>query len=424
MAKDFIDSKTQKILNLVGLDLPYFIGGGFWLSISTLIILLSGILLSSLFARLWPKDIYGQYSFLISSLGFLSIFSLSGMSEAVFQGSIENKDGVFKVAVQKVFSASLLGTLILISGSIYFYFRDNSNLALASLIAAGAFPFSAIGGLSLAFYKGKKNFRIVSILSIIVTLLTVFSTAAALLWFRSLILVVLFSTWSAALINIIILFKTFRDTKNEKKDKKLIKYGFFTSITGLIWLGLDYADRLFIPLFLGFEKFAIYTFSIFIPNQIQGFFKPIITLGQPKVTEISEKNLKNALISKSLQLEIIILGIVLLYIFSAPFIYRFFFPSYSESISLSQLFSLTLLYYPNNLFGAYLTKKRLIRESVIGTLIFAVFSFGSLLLFIYLWGLIGAVISKIFSRILQVVITQFIFFRELRKETTAISTNL
>ena len=424
MAKDFIDSKIQKFSNLVRLDVDYFISGGLWLTLSILFAGLGGIALSSLFARLWPKDVYGQYSFLVSALSFLSIFSLTGMQEAVFQGSIENKDGIFKEAARRVFVASILGTVILVLGSIYFYSRDNPNLALAVLLSSIAFPFSALGGLSVSFYKGKKNFRLVAIMSIGANLFSILMTAVALIWFRSFVVVALFSTWSTAFINILLVFKTLKDPKNNISDRKLLKYGFFASLTGFIWQGLDYADRFFIPLLLGFEKFAIYSFSIFIPNQIQAFFKSLVTLGQPKITEISDRNIKKALVTKSLYLEFLILIIVILYFFASPYVYRVLYPDYEESIFLSQLFAFSLLYYPSNLFGTYLTKKRLIRESVIGTLVFAVFSFGSLLLFIYLWGLIGAVISKIFSRILQVVITQFIFFRELRKEATAISTNL
>lgn len=410
---------SNKLSVWLKLDLSYFVKGGFWLAFSTLASILGGILLSSLFARIWPKDVYGQYSFLVSALGFLSIFSLTGMKEAVFQGSIENKDGIFKRATRKVFLASILGTVILILGSIYFYSRDNSNLAIAVLLSSFAFPFSALGGLSISFHKGKKNFRLVSIMSIVANLFSILMTAAALIWFSSLVAVALFSTWSTAFINILFVFKTSKDSKNDKSDKKLLKYGFFASITGFIWQGLDYADRFFIPLLLGFEKFAVYTFAIFIPNQIQVFFKSLITLGQPKVTEISDRNIKKALISKSLQLELIIVAIVISYIFLAPRLYKFFYPDYSDSVFLSQVFSISLLLYPNNLFATYLTKRRLIRESVVGTVIYAFFSFGSLLLFIYLWGLIGAVFSKVFSRIVQMLINLIIFFREIQKRKAA-----
>ena len=187
---------------------------------------------------------------------------------------------------------------------------------------------------------------------------------------------------------------------------------------------MDYADRLFIPLFLGFDKNAVYTFATFIPNQIQSFFKTFVTLGQPKITKINDNNIKKALISKSVHLLILIIAIVIFYIIFAPYIYEFFYPDYKESILLSQIFALSLLYFPNNLFGTYLTKRRLIKESLAGTVVYALISFSSLLLFIYFWGLIGAVISKILSRISQVGITQFIFFRELRKGKAARSSDM
>src|SRR3989344_5822375 len=366
MAKDFIDSKIQKFSNLVGLDLPYFIGGGFWLSLSTFLSVFAGLFLSALFARIWPKDVYGQFSFLMSAIGFLGIFALSGMTEAVFQGSIENKDGIYRNALKKVIIGSFVAAFILILGSIYFYLRENPNLAYSVLFASIAFPFSSLGGLAVAFYNGKRNFRTASFISISANLFSVIATAVSLYWFRSLVIVTLFSTWSTAIINISFVVKTLKDAKNQKSDEKLIKYGFFMSFTNFIWLGLDYADRFFIPLFLGFERNAVYAFAIIIPMQIQNFFKMFVTLGQSKVTAIEVRSLKKALIKKSLYLEFLILIIVILYIFASPHIYRVLYPDYEESIFLSQLFAFSLLYYPSNLFGTYLTKKRLIRESVIG----------------------------------------------------------
>lgn len=409
----------RNLSSIAGLDLDYFLKGGAWLTFSTVISAVGGIILSSLFARLWPPDVFGQFSFLMSALGFLAIFTLSGMAEAVFQGSIENKDGIFKEATKKVFAASIVGAVILIIGSLYFFLRNNPNLAFAALLSSVAFPFSALGGLCISFYKGKRNFRLASFMSVGANLFSVLMTAVALIWFRNFVTVALFSAWSTAIINIFLVIKTLRDLKTKKSDEKLLRYGFFTSITSFIWLGLDYADRFFIPLFLGFEKSAIYSFAIFIPTQIQGFFKSFVTLGQPKISTISDQDIKKALIVKSLQLEIVVAGVVISYIFLSPHLYRFLYPNYKGSVFLSQIFSLSLLYYPNNLFGSYLTKRRMIKESVVGTIIYAFFSFSSLLIFLYLWGLIGAVVSKIFSRILQIIITQFIFFRELGKRKSA-----
>src|SRR3989344_5729983 len=125
MVRKYINLRIEQTSALLGLDLPYFIGGGFWLVLGSVVQIVAGLFLSSLFSRIWPKDVYGQFSFLMSAIGFLGIFSLSGMTEAVFQGSIENKDGIYKNALTKVIIGSFAATFILILGSIYFYLKIN-----------------------------------------------------------------------------------------------------------------------------------------------------------------------------------------------------------------------------------------------------------------------------------------------------------
>ena len=400
----------------LNLDLSYFIRGGLWITSSNVTSLVAGVFLSSLFSRIWPKDVYGQFAFLMSVFSFLAITTLPGMNNSVFQGSIENKDGIFKQAVVRVVLFSIFGAVVLIAGSIYFMMRNNPNLALSVFLSAFAFPFSTLGSLIGSYYSGKKNFKQSSIVAVCSNLFSVILTSAALFWFGSLAIVALFSTWSTSIINIIFTLNTLRGLKNKKTDKRLLKFGVFTSFTNFIWLGLDYSDKFFIPLFLGFEKTAIYTFAVLIPLQLQNFFKIFIVLGQPKIADVKERDIKNALFKKSFQLELLIFVIVVSYIFASPYIFKLLYPAYYDSIFLSQIFVLSLLYYPSNLFGAYLTKKRLIKESTIGTIIFGISSLAALLLFIYLWGLIGAIIAKLFARLMELLITQFIFFVEIAKE--------
>lgn len=415
MVKKYITIRIEHYSKILGLDLPYFIRGGFWLILSNVIGVIGGIYLSIVFARTWPKDVYGQFSFLTSMVGLIGVTTLTGMQEAVFQGSIEKLDGVFKKAIRRVFLASMLGALFLFFGFIYFFLRENPTLALSTLAASLAFPFYSLGGLVTSFYNGKRNFRQSSVVAICSNVFSIIVTSFALIKFGSLLFVALASNWSTAVINLFFSVKAVRETKNDKSDEKLLKYGYFMSFTNLIWLALDYADRFIIPLVLGFNALAVYSFAILIPLQLQNFFKVSISLGQPKIAMVKESDIKKTLIQKSLHLEVVILAIVALYIFVSPYIFKVLYPSYKESIFLSQIFALSLLYYPNNLFGSYLTRKRLIKESVFGTILFACASLGGLLLFIHLWGLIGAVISKLFSRLIQVCITQYIFFRELKR---------
>ncbi len=411
MAKDFLKLKMQNASSVIGLDLTYFVGGGFWFMLANASALVGGVFLSSLFARIWPKDVLGQFSFLMSALAFISITALPGMTEAVFQASIEHKDGVFRESIKKVFYFSLLGATIMISGSVYFFLRGNQNLAVSVFCASLAFPFTTLGSLVTAFYNGKKDFRKSSLISTTANLFSIVMTAIALVYFRNFIIVSIFSIWSTALINIIFTFKVFKNTKNLRTDNKLIKLGLTLSATQIFYTALDYLDKLLIPFFLGFEKNAVYYFAILIPLQIQGFFKMFTALGQPKISEVNPKEIRRVLFLKSVLLEVVISIIVIFYVLICPLLFKILYPSYREGILLSQIFSISLLYYPNNIYGAYLTKRRIIRWNIIATIVYGISSVLTLLIFLYFWGLIGAVISKIITRIVQIAITQIIFFK-------------
>ncbi|OGM10422.1 hypothetical protein A2159_01525 [Candidatus Woesebacteria bacterium RBG_13_34_9] len=376
---------------------------------------LGGIVLSSLFARIWPSDIYGQYSFLNSAIAFVSILALPGMSAAIVQAVVEGKEGFFKRSVKIVGKFSIIGGVILLCGSVYFYFRQNLNLALATGIAAFAFPLVNTGGLYASFFAGRRNFKTLAILNTSAQYISILATSLALLKFPSLVMVALFSNWSTAIFNTFVLFFTIRKLKNNRDDKKLEKLGITLSFGSTIILGVDYFDRFMIPVFLGFSQNAIYAFAILIPLQIHSFFKIFSSLAQPKITDISEKNIKKDLIKKSLQLEVVVAIIVIAYIFSAPTIFKILYPQYQNSaVFLSQMFSLTLLYYPINLFGFYLIKKRAIRKGLLSSVIYGIVSVSSLLIFLPLWGLIGAVVAKIVTRIIQIVIVKIVFDTELK----------
>lgn len=423
MAKRIVNSQIKNLSAFFGLDLGYFIGGSFWLNGANIVIMIGGLFLSSLFSRVWPKDVYGQFSFLTFAFSFLTLTSLSGMTEAVFQGSIEKRYGVFTQAIKRIVLFSLFGSSALIIGSLYFFIRDNSNLGLAVFLAAFAFPFSSLAGVITAYYNGRGFFRTSSFISIGANLFSISLTAIALLVSGHFVIVALISTWSTAIFNIFLTILTFRRIENRKSDKKLLRLGMLMSLTSFIWLGLDYLDKLLIPLFLGFEQNAIYTFAILIPFQMQNFLKPLVTIGQTKISEVKEHDAKRVLFKKSLQFELVIVFIVASYIILCPFIFKVLYPDYKDAVLLSQIFALTLLYYPSNLFGSYLVKKRVFKRNFQASIINAFVSVSSLLLFLYLWGLIGAVISKVIVRIVQVLITQFVFWEEVEKKNSTFSPN-
>jgi O-antigen/teichoic acid export membrane protein len=109
-------------------------------------------------------------------------------------------------------------------------------------------------------------------------------------------------------------------------------------------------------------------------------------------------------------LEILIGGVVIVYILAAPFIFRVLYPTYQDSaVRLSQIFSLSLLYFPSNLFGLGLLKQRAIKSIYQVNGIYATATVLSLIILIPTFGLIGAILARIVSRTAQVTIQIFLF---------------
>lgn len=414
MAKKFLDYRLKDFSSLIGLDLSYFIGGGSWLLGSMILTTIGGIFLSVLFARLLSKEVFGEYSFLMSILGFAALTGLPGMTQAVIQASAENKDGLFKKAIYATLKWSSLGALVLLFLSVYFYFSNKQSLSLAIILSALAFPIGAACSLFNAFLTGKKQFRLVAIYGTLAQFASISATSIALLLFPTLILVSLFSAWSTTIANMMLTIFVFKKVKNDKSDKELIDLGYHLSISQVFTIGADYLDRLLIPLFLGFTNNATYAFAILIPMQIHGFLKVFMTLGQPKVAELSSKDLKLGFIKKSLQFEILVCAIVLGYILTAPTIFRILYPAYKgDAVIFSQIFSLSLLYFPGNILSLLFIRKRNSAAIHKINVVYALTTTVSLIILVPIFGLAGAVFAKVTARMFQMLV-QIVLFLEVK----------
>ena len=400
----------KKLSGLLGLDLDYFIKGGFWLIFASVASALGGLLLSSLFSRLWPQDVYGQFAFLTSALGFISLTALPGMGQAITQAVSEGKEGIYKDASLMVAKWSIIGTVALIAGSFYFYFRENPNLAAATFASALAFPISTTASFYNSYLTGKKLFKQVAIFSTIAQYSSLIATALALYFLPSLAWVAFFSAWSTAIVNVILTCFAFFRVKNSTKDNSAINLGIHLSFSQIFTIGADYLDRFLVPVLLGFTNNAIYAFAILIPMQIHWFLKVFTTLGQPKVAEISQKNLKSGLIRKSLQLEVLTAAIVFTYILAAPSIFKILYPNYQgEAVVLSQIFSVSLLYFPGNILSLLLVRERQTKQIYKINIFYAFSTIAALAILVPTLGLIGAVLAKVIVRLLQ-LLTQVILF--------------
>ena len=405
-------AKLEFVARLLGLDIVYFVRGAFWLSFGLALTFLAGILLSSLFSKILSKEIFGQYSFLVAALGLVSVTALPGLPAVVSQAASERRDGVLKDAILLALRWSLLGTAVLLLMSLYFT-RENPPLALALAFSALAFPISSAFGLYGPYLAGKKKFRDVAIFTTVSQYASLVATAIALFWFPSLVMIALFSVWSTAIVNLLLTIWVFRFRENNKRDLKLLSFGKHLSFSQILPTASEYLDRFLIPALLGFSNLAIYSIAILIPTQIHYFLKTFISLSQPKIAQMSNREIKRNLLFKSLQLELSIIVVVLAYIILAPFIFEILYPSYkNESMVLSQVFALSLLYFPTNMLSLAKIKARATSIIYKSNSSIAIVSVLLLLVMVPIWGLWGAILAKVLGKILQGII-QVYFFRKL-----------
>lgn len=356
--KKILSTVLQKIGKYFQVDLLYLIKGGTILSSGQIITLFIGFFISLAYANLIPKEVFGTYQFSLAIAGLLSILTLPNMEEAVAQAVARGLNGSIKPTIILRLKWSLLGSLITLLIASYYLLNNNVSLAIVMVIIAFFLPFTHALDTYNAYLKGKKLFKktakydIIRAFSNLVTLIPVMLLTDNVY----IILITFFS--STVILNIIFLYNTLtKYNLNDKIDPKTIPFGIHLNIVGIIGVIANYIDKIIIWAFLGPIEVAIYTFAISLPDKILLMFKPISSLAMPKFSNMKDDVLKKYIPIKVLQSFIFTIPIAALYIISAPYIFKIFFPQYLESVIYSQIFAIIIIFEGTRLMTTYLNAK-------------------------------------------------------------------
>src|SRR4051812_32611834 len=118
-------------------DMVYLAHGSFWLSGSGVITAGVSFVLALAYANLMPKEAYGNYKYILTIFGILSVTCLRGMDIAVTQAAARNHDGTVLKGLLDKMRWGLLGSFGAIACASYYYFYGgNTPLALGFVVAA------------------------------------------------------------------------------------------------------------------------------------------------------------------------------------------------------------------------------------------------------------------------------------------------
>ncbi len=398
--KDFL-IYTQRYTHT---DMIYLAKGGFWLTLGQIISTGASFLLAVAFANLLDPVTYGNYKYILSLVGILGIFSLPAMGTAIIQAVARGLEGSFYTAFKTKLKWGLLGSLTALGLASYYFLRGNYLLSIPLLISAIFLPLMEASRVWGSFLGGRKLFNIQvkfnslnRILSVSIMITTLFLTKN-LLW-----LIAVYFVSNTFLNFFFYLITKGKFQPNKKEDPQTLSYGKHLSLMGIIGTIANYLDRILIFHYLGAGEVAIYSFAIYPPEQIKGFFKNIRPLALPKLSQKSKQEIKKTFFKKIIKFFLALLPITVAYIITAPFLYKLIFPQYSQAVPYSQIFAISLIFTPI-LPISVLESQMAIKEKYTITLFSGfsrIFLMSSLVLFYGIWGvIIGWVLARFLTFLL------------------------
>lgn len=406
----------KKLINLlrwsqtyIKTDMVYLASGGFWLVLGQVISTLAALALAVSFAHLVSPETYGTYKYLLSLAGLFAIFSLPGINTALARATAQGHESIIHSVTRSRIRYACLGSIVAILGSAYYFVNVNIELALALLIIAATLPLFDTLTTYLFYFVGKRRFdlrtkyyaltQIVSTAVLIATL----SLTDNLLLILIAYFVPLISIRTALYLHIA---RTIPRTVSSDQEAEVKQYGIHLTAMQVLSIIANEVDKILIWKFFGPVQVAVYTFALAIPEQIKGPLKGIGELAFPKFAEQTPEQVRQnrpALFHKLALYALVLFGASILYILAAPYIFLFLFPQYMESITYSQWFALSMVTGVASVPNALLSAQKKTKTQYFISTVQPILTIGLLVVLIPLYGIMGAIIALMVSRLATVV---------------------
>lgn len=396
-------------------DMVYLAKGGFWLTLGQIATAGASFLLSIAFANLVPKMVYGNFRYITSIAASISALSLTGLGTAMVPSVARGNEGVLRTSFWVNIRWSVLLVVVAFAGSAYYYINENFVLSVSLLLIGSFSPLLNSFNLATYFVNGKKDFRQLSTYNIIkgvapatVLIGTIYLTEH-ILW---IVFVYFASNLFAAFVVYYDTIKRYRP--NNIDDTNLLEYGKKLSALNVLGMITAQLDKILIFTHIGAVELAIYSVAIAFPEQIKALFRNMNMLIIPKFAEKDASTKELHLKDKLAKLTLLLVAIIILYVITAPLLFELFFPKYGEAVTISQIYSVSIIvslaWIPTAVLTAHAKGTELFKmNTAISLAQIAILFAGA-----YTFGLMGVVIAKIVNSLVSVIIN----FAYIRKDYT------
>lgn len=391
-------NRLEKYLNV---DIRYVASGGFWLATAQAIASVSGFLITLAFANWFPKESYGTYRYLLSAAGLLSALSLSGLNTAIIQSVARGYEKIFRRAWIRNWRWSVGFVLASLGVAGYYFWQQNSILALGMVITAVGAPLLNSWLLFKSFLNGKQKFRSLAWSSLWVSTIPALAIILS-VWVSNNILVVLAVYYlSNIIVASLMYWQTLRTYRpNNLEDPSSHRFSRHLSLINILDVIATYIDKVLAFQLLGGTVLAVYSLATAIPEHLRTLLKNIATMAIPRYSNRTLPVIANTISKKILLMLAITVPCVIIYVAFAPLIFSILFPQYLDSIVYSRLFAVILL-FEGGLAGAALKATMAIKEQYVLNIGTNITKIGLLVLGAFYFGLWGIIVARILTRALS-----------------------
>jgi len=411
MISDFL----TRIGRRFGIDAHYLAKNGFIVTSGHAVSILRGLVTGYLVARMFPRELYGQYQLILSIMGAVSAFGLSDLSKAVSRAAAKGNVAVAPTVAKYHVLFCLLGSGMLLAGIAVLPYFGREELWPLLLAGAVLFPLSQVstvffGGLAI----GQGKFKLGFWANMVWSVLMIAFTGAMLYLHPSALLMLVGVKGIPAVVYFFFAFYMMRGIKPAPKEeaKPILKYGFSLTLMNLPLSLSWYLDSLLISALFGVNQLAVFSIALLIPEQLKvwiGELLPITFSRQARGADTMERRKK---LMKQVGFLICVFAVgIALYIALAPYIFHFLFPTYPDAILLSQVAAAILITVPGGLLTQYLEAQAMVRALTMTRWIAAAVFVISLLTLVPTLGLMGALIARGLLRLSYILCTVYYLVR-------------
>lgn len=354
---------------------------------------------------------FGEYQFILSLVGVLSLFSLPGMSNAVMQSTARGMVGVFRKSVKLSFVSSFIGSLVLLIIGLWYQFNANNTVSIALYIAAIFFPFSQSLNTWKAVKTGKQEFSFLLLSESLMSLISAALVITVSLFGPSNFLPVLVVVLLVPSIQNIIM--TISSLKQVHIDAPIeygsLSYGIKTTVYLSFNIIANHLDKILIYNFLSPASLAVY----FVAERMSELTKSIgQNLAMVLAPSFANKKNYSAELDRLLNVLSICLGsLIIVFAFTLLpwFMLLFFGESYSEAVPFAQALLCSVAIGNHASFRNRFVNSKLDAKSNrdITLLISGIRIILSLIL-VPILGIYGAIISAFIYRLSSVIVLNYI----------------